>query len=82
MLSYTREISCQAENTLTIDLILRAFRGFPVDKNVEILWIKMCIIRQAFQPLKLKVFDPWSPSSRTCGKEKFSPRKKIFEGRK
>jgi hypothetical protein len=82
MLSYTREISCQAENTLTIDLILRAFRGFLVDKSVEILWIKMWIIRQAFMRQKLKVFDQVLRSGRTCGKEKFTPRKKIFEGRK
>jgi hypothetical protein len=53
-------------------------RGFPVDKNVEILWIKMWIKRQAIHSQKLKVFDLPARSRRTCGKEKFSPRKKII----
>jgi hypothetical protein len=53
-----------------------------VDKNVEILWIKMWIIGQAFWQQKLKVFEPALCSWRTCGKEKISPRKKSFEGRK
>jgi hypothetical protein len=55
------------------------FRGFSVDKNVEILWIKMWIIRQAFSQQKLKVFEPALRPWSTCGKEKFSPRKKVLK---
>jgi len=57
MQSYTSQISCQAENTLTFALILRAFCEFAVDKIVEILWIKMWIIGQRFLRQKLNVFD-------------------------
>jgi len=57
MLSYTLKNECQVENTLTFALILRAFCEFPVDKNVEILWIKMWIIAKLFKLQKLNVFD-------------------------
>jgi hypothetical protein len=57
MQSYTTQISCQAENTLTFALILRAFCEFAVDKIVEILWIKMWIIRELFKLQTLNVFD-------------------------
>jgi hypothetical protein len=49
MQSYTTQISCQAENTLTFALILRGSCALAVDKNVEILWIKMWIFSQRFQ---------------------------------
>ena len=48
MLSYTRKIGSQVENTLTIVLILRASCGFPVDKMRPGLWIKMWKIKQLF----------------------------------
>jgi len=48
MSSYTPKIQCQAENTLTFGLILRAFGEFVVDNSVEKLWIKMWKILQGF----------------------------------
>jgi len=53
-----------------------------VDKNVEILWIKMWIIRQDFSLHKLAIFDPCSVPSPSCGKEKFWTQKKILESEK
>jgi len=47
MQSYTTQISCQAENTLTSIDILPAFCEFPVEENVEKLWIKMWKIGQS-----------------------------------
>jgi len=48
MLSYTRQILCQAENTLTIALILSAFYASIVEIFVEKLWIKMWIMDEGF----------------------------------
>ena len=56
MQSYTTQISCQEENTLTFALILRAICEIAVDKIVEIVWIKMWITGQRFKRQKLNVF--------------------------
>jgi len=53
-----------------------------VDKNVEILWIKMWIIRQDFSLHKLAIFARRPVCYPTCGKEKFWTQKKILESEK
>src|SRR5580765_6748311 len=45
-LSYTPNIQCQVESTLTFALILRAFCGNLVDKLWKELWMKMWKIGQ------------------------------------
>jgi hypothetical protein len=57
MQSYTSKISCQAENTLTFALILRAFHAIAVDNSVEKVWTKMWINRQHYPCQKLNVFE-------------------------
>jgi hypothetical protein len=53
-----------------------------VDKNVEILWIKMWIIRQDFSLHKLAIFGRRPVCHPPCGKEKFWTQKKILESEK
>jgi hypothetical protein len=71
MQSYTSKIRCQAENTLTIRLILWAFGAFAVDKSVEKLWIEMWKNGQGFWALYLDNFARSQFACGTCGKEKF-----------
>ena len=76
-LSYTSIFECQAENTLTIGLILQGLRVPAVDNFSVGLWIILWKIREPHLPQDLTFLSLFRFDSDACGKSQKIIQKKF-----